>query len=322
MPLSLRRRQLLGAVAAVVPAVVAGCWGHGPSLTMRETSDSDLLSSAASTIPVDTTSDRLRPIVETIETGTTKLSSPSPRPRVEPAQPVVASAVQRPIKYDGAYYTLSLSKTVERTLIEAEFHIGTAGTPPEDTAKPIEYDALPERDRESLEGALPPETGERDYESVQTFYDEQEVDTSELVPETEYDAVVRDGQRYSLELAHTEKKSGYNYHYTAERVATTDDDFLSWLRSRYRYELTGLSEGEQKSSPKRSKTAGTPVETEKTPFRHCPNGFSRNPRSSGKMEQGNGSSSTTAASTWLNSPHPRNFIERVRSQYSGFVIRS
>lgn len=245
MPISLRRRQLLGAVAAVVPAVVAGCWGHGPSLTMRETSDSDLLSSAASTISVDTTSDRLRPIVETIETGTTKLSSPSPRPRVKPAQPVVASAVQRPIKYDGAYYTLSLSKTVERTLIEAEFHIGTAGTPPEDTAKPIEYDALPERDRESLEGALPPETGERDYESVQTFYDEQEVDSSELVSETEYDAVVRDGQRYSLELDHTEEKSGYNYHYTAERVAATDDDFLSWLRSRYRYELTGLSEGEQ-----------------------------------------------------------------------------
>ncbi len=243
---SLRRRQVLGAVAATVPAVVAGCSGHGPHMEMRETADDALLSNAVRSIPVDTTSDRLRPIVETIERGTHKRNSPSPEPQPRPAIPDAGSSVDRPLEYDGAYYTLSLTNTVERMLTEAEVRVTAATTPSDDATNAVEYETLSEKDSTALRGALPPETGDREYESVHEYYDAQEVNASVLVPEMEYDAVIRDGQRYPVELASTEERQGYTYHYEAERVASTDDDFLAWLRSNYRFELTGLSDAEGK----------------------------------------------------------------------------
>ncbi|WP_245853000.1 hypothetical protein [Natrinema ejinorense] len=245
MPPSLHRRQVLGAATAAISAMIAGCVAHGPHMEMRETSDSDLLSSAVSTIPADTTSDRLRPIVETIENGTNKRNSPSPEPHPRPATPVAGSSVDRPLEYDGAYYTLSVTNTVELTLTEAKFRVEASEPRSDDATNAVEYETLSEKDRAALRGALPPETGEREYESVHEYYDTQEMETSVLVPETKYAAVLRDGQRYPVELASTEEIQGYTYHYEAERVASTADDFLTWLRSEYRFDLTGLSDDER-----------------------------------------------------------------------------
>ncbi|QCW04956.1 hypothetical protein FGF80_07440 [Natrinema pallidum] len=215
-------------------------------MELRETADDALLSSAVRTIPVDTTSDRLRPIVETIERGTHKRNSPSPEPHPRPAIPAAGSSVERPLEYDGAYYTLSLTNTVERMLTKADIRVNAATMASDDATTAVEYETLSETDSAALRGALPPETGDREYESTHEYYDQQELTASVLVPEMEIDAVVRDGQRYPVELASTEEIQGYTYHYEAERVASTADDFLAWLRSNYRFELTGLSDAEGK----------------------------------------------------------------------------
>ncbi|WP_247003775.1 hypothetical protein [Halosolutus gelatinilyticus] len=242
---SLRRRQVLGGVAAVVSATLAGCGWHGPSLEMREATDSDLLSGTVRSIPSGATSDRFRPIVETIENGTADFHSRFPRPVVEPAQPVVAPLVGPPIEYEGTYYKLLLTKTVERTLTAVEVLIGSAETSSNDSANAVEYDGLPAVDGANLADELPTETGERDNVSVHILYDEREANASMLVSEPDYDAIVRNGRRYSIDVTGVTDRRGYTYHYEADRVASTDDEFLRWLRDRYRYELRGLSETER-----------------------------------------------------------------------------
>lgn len=242
-----RRRQVLAAVPAIVSVTLAGCTGHGPSLEMEELSDSDLPARAVRGI-TDASSDRLRPIVETIENGTHELSSPSPQPPVGPARPTVASPVERPIEHEGAYYTIALADTVEGTLTEAEFRIEAAGAAADegtDGAGEIAYDDLPSADRSRLKGVPSPDLGESDTESELAFYDDAAAAESILVPEPEYDAIVRDGRRYSIELIRAEETAGYTYHYTAERVASTDEDASAWLRSQYRFELTDLPDDER-----------------------------------------------------------------------------
>ena len=248
---SLRRRQVLGGVAAALSAALAGCGGHGPSLEMRETSDSELPADAVRSVPSGTTTDRLRPIVETIENGTNELHSYDPRPRMEPAEPVVESPVGPPIEYEGTYYALPLTETIERTLTGVEVQVGAGEAASDDAANAVEFGDLPPVDRETLDDKLPPAPEDRDAEpddgsyARQLLYTSREAEESTLVSDPDYDAVVRDDRRYSIEVTDVAEREGYSYRYEADRVASADDEFLQWLRSEYRYELTGLSEEER-----------------------------------------------------------------------------
>lgn len=242
MTRSLRRRHVLAGGAAILSTALAGCWGHGPHLKMRTVSDSMLLSDAVDSIPDEPTIDTDIYIVETIENGTNRVSYPSRYPPMRAAQPIAASNVEPPIEYGGAYYTLALTRRVPRPLLVAGFRIGAAETPAEDDPNSIAYGDLPEIDRRKLAAALPPDS---DGVRIAVYYDNRNVDRSELVPEPDHEAIVRDGNRYSIEPESAEEKQGYNYHYEAERVASADEEFLSWLRSEYRVGLTGLSGDER-----------------------------------------------------------------------------
>ena len=256
MTSSLRRRQVLGGVAAVLSATVAGCEGHSPSLEMRETSDSGLRSDAVRSVSSDTTADRLRPIVETIENGTNELQknelhSYDPRPPVYPAEPAVAPFVGRPIEYEGTYYALPVTETIERTLTNVEVRIGTGETASDDAPNAVEFGDLPAVDRDALDDELPPVSEDRNAESDdqsymrRLVYGPQEAEASTLVSGPDYDAIVRDDRRYSITVTGRGEGTGYSYRYEADPVASTDDEFLRWLRSEYRYELTGLPEDER-----------------------------------------------------------------------------
>lgn len=212
---------------------------------MRTTSDPELLSEAVRSVPADDTPARLRRIAETIERGTNTVTSPSPRPRPRPAVPTVGAAVEAPIEYEGAYYTLVVTDAVEQSLLEAKFRIGVATPSPDGTANSVAYDDLPAADRSALEAGLPPDHGDDGYVTTVAYYDERGRSESVFVPEAEYDAVVLNDRRYPIELANSVEMEGYNYHYEAERVASTDEEFLSWLRSEYRFDLTGLPEAER-----------------------------------------------------------------------------
>lgn len=242
MTRSLRRRRVLAGGAAILSTALAGCGGHGPHLKMRAVSDSVLLSDAVDSIPDEPTIDTNVSIVETIENGTHRVSYPSRYPPMRPAQPIAASNVESPIEYRGAYYTLALTRRVPRTLLVAEFRTGAAETPAEEDPNSIAYGDLPEIDRRKFAAALPPNS---DGERIDVYYDKRDVDRSELVPEPDHEAIVRDDNRYSIEPESAEEKQGHNYHYEAESVASTDEEFLSWLRSEYRVDLTGLSGDER-----------------------------------------------------------------------------
>lgn len=228
----MRRRQVLAGVATGLSGALAGCSDPRASLRLEPVDDAAIADRYA--LHADALSEEPRRIVaEAVEEGSATADSTG-----SPFDP------PRPVRYDGAYYELDRAAVGEYEATGYEFAIDYE--PGEDAGErgEVDYDDLPDVDRDALGGLLSlsrPPDDEHPEVVAQAVYADEEADRSVLVPDQEYDVVIRDGERYRLAVDGSEPVTVTEYRYTAEEVAPDDAAMAEQVREGFRFELSGLS---------------------------------------------------------------------------------
>jgi hypothetical protein len=228
----MRRRELLASGTALLSVSLAGC-GHPPVVLDFEDATTAEVADSVSTAP-DPGSDEYEVVTSALENG-----SATRRGRYE------LFDWNDTVRIDGTFYEVSETRiasdevTVYTVTVELAAENSTAGL------REVDYEDLPETDRERLspilEGDGPPDadTGVGiDYGSAAAVGND-----SVFVPERQYDVVVDDGDRYRIRVdSRTATESEYRYE--ATEVAPDVESFADQVRDRYRFVLSGLSDAE------------------------------------------------------------------------------
>ncbi|MUV88048.1 hypothetical protein GJ631_16170 [Natronomonas sp. CBA1123] len=232
----MRRRTLLATASALLAGPLAGCAHPTAVLVMDEVDDEALAERASRDVSNDPDGSRI--VSDAVDSGNATASGRSPPLETD-----------RPVAHDGAYYTLSFTESYRGEI--TQYDIAIDYNPGTDTpgGSAIDYDDLPEVDREALDSLLPPPedppTSDGYDIGVGQEYDEEAAEASVLVPEQEYDAVVYEGTRYPIRVDDGREITVYDYRYEAEQVAADAAEFAEQVRSEYRFTLSGLSEAER-----------------------------------------------------------------------------
>lgn len=146
--------------------------------------------------------------------------------------------------YDGEYYRVDVETSPAPPdvvyEIDAEY-VGDEGMEDE-----LEYEELPEVDREALSFLTSAEVTDGEYQnSTEYLYEAGADEESAIASEATVVIVVVDGRRFSVETEESNDIERQDYEYTSEKIASSQDEFVSWLKDEYRFELSGLSEEER-----------------------------------------------------------------------------
>lgn len=229
-PPSATRRRVLSGCTLAVGAVLAGCFRRtNVELVMEQPDDAMLLDNAA--VPTTRSDDHEELVGNAIEQGTA--SARDTRSPVETGWPN---------EHDGSYYEV----TADRSAVGEQTRFEIVVRPPVDDpdGETVSLSSLPGIDQALFDGVFP----QPDAEDPAVFvgeYDSSERETSALVPDLAFDAVEYEGRIYPVEQGWERVDTIYEFTYEAELVAETDADFLSYLRSTYRFDLEDLSEAER-----------------------------------------------------------------------------
>jgi hypothetical protein len=230
----MRRRQFLASGTALLSVALTGC-GH-PSVVL------DMNEATADAIADEV--------------------SMSPEPGSEEHTLVTSARENRTATRSGRYELFDRTSTVriddtfyrvsETRLESSEVTVYEALVdfdPDDSTAElgEIEYDDLPEVDRQRLDsivsGENPPEQDGYDM-SVDYGTAEEVGNGSVFVPERRYDVIVHGGNRYRVAVnSRTAPEAEYRYEVT--EIAPDVDAFADGIRERYLFELAGLSDAER-----------------------------------------------------------------------------
>lgn len=229
----MRRRQVLASgTALLVP--LAGC-GHPPVvLDMDEATAASIADEVSMT--VDPESEAQTVISSAIENGSATRSG-----RTELFDRVDT------VQFNGSVYEVSETRleSSEVTVYEVLIDVDPENTTAELGA--VEYDKLPEADRQRLGPVL-----SDDVPSSQDGYDvgvaygavEEVGSESAFVPERQYDILVYNGTRYRVAVnSRTAPEATYRYEVT--EVAANVETFADQVRAQYLFTLTGLSDAER-----------------------------------------------------------------------------
>lgn len=225
----MNRRQVLAGAAGALSATLAGCADPRAVLTMTVVSDEEI-AERASVSPPDQESARI--VRSAVENGSATASGT--RPPFDPDDPVA---------FDGAYYELSRSETRIGDRLRVTVRVDPGENAPD--AATVAFEELPEPDRELLGRIVPPPEGREGAVGASAIYDDADREASVLVPEAEYGAVERDGERFPFEVLGRDEVAAYEYRYEATQVAGDAAAFAERLRSEYLFELSGLPESER-----------------------------------------------------------------------------
>jgi hypothetical protein len=225
----MKRRQVLAGAAGALSVALAGCADPTAVLTMTAVSDEEI-AERASTSPSDSESTRI--VRSAAENGSATASGTRP-----------PLGVDRTVAFDGAYYDLSRSETPidDRLRVTIRVDPGESAS----DAATVAFEELPEVDRELLGRLVPPPEGRDGAVGASAVYDDADREASALVPESDYGAVERDGERYPFEVIGRDEVDTYEYRYEATRVAEDAAAFADRVRSEYLFELSGLSDAER-----------------------------------------------------------------------------
>lgn len=229
----MRRRQVLASGTVLLSVPLAGC-GHPPVVLDFEDATTAEIADSVSTAP-DPGSERYAVVASALENGST-----TRRGRSELFDRTDT------VRIDGRFYEVAETRiasgevTVYTVVVEAAETDSTAGL------REIDYEDLPETDRERLRPILertgPPDgdTGLGiDYGSA-----EEVGNDSVFVPERQYDVVVDDGDRYRIRVD-SRTATETEYRYEATEVASDVESFADQVRDRYQFVLSGLSDAER-----------------------------------------------------------------------------
>ena len=229
----MRRREILAVGTAVLSAPLAGCV-HPDVVLRMDAATTDDIADRLSLHP-DPDAEEYTVAADAVANG-----SATRRGRSELFDRTSTVWLNETF-YEISETRLSSSKvTVYELLIDLN---------PENTTAElgaIDYDDLPETDRQRFDGILSEEHPQNDgYDVGVSYGSAEDVDNdSVFVPERQYDILIYEGDRYRVAIdSRTVPEAEYRY--TATEVAPTVEAFADQVRERYLFPLTGLSDAER-----------------------------------------------------------------------------
>jgi len=229
----MRRRELLAVGTAALSVPLAGCVHPEVILTMDEAT-ADTIADRVSLHP-DPDDEEYTVVTAAVDNGST-----TRRGRSELFDRTSTVRLNETF-YDVSETRLSSSEvTVYEVLLDLN---------PENTTADlgaIDYEELPEPDRQRLDGILSEEPPQNDGYDVGVSYGSAEEvgNDSVFVPERQYDILIYEGDRYRVAVdSRTAPEAEYRY--TATEVAPSVEAFADQVRDRYLFTLAGLSEAER-----------------------------------------------------------------------------
>lgn len=153
-----------------------------------------------------------------------------------------------PVEYDGRYYALTHESV--GTVPGQQFQIGVDYNASDVSGDRIDYESLPRVDRLAIRSEVvdPIEDPKRLEPGTDSYtiesYTDAEAERSVLVPTTQYDVVVYEGEAYPLRVRNRGNEDLTTYRYTSRFVAESPDVYASMLRERYAFTIGNVSEEE------------------------------------------------------------------------------
>ena len=227
------RRQVLATGTALLSVSLAGC-GHPAVVLDFEAATTETIADSVSTAP-EPGSEAYEVVASARDNGSATRSGRSALfDRVDAA------------RVDGRVYEVSETQVGSGEVTVYTVTVEAAGDDATDGLREVAYEDLPETDRERLRPILsgddPPDPDTAvgiDYGTAAEVGND-----SAFVPDQRYDAVVRDGERYRVEVdSRTATEREYRYEVT--EVAPDVEAFADRVRDRYLFALSGLSDAER-----------------------------------------------------------------------------
>lgn len=229
----MRRRQVLAGGASLLAVVaLAGCGGPAGEFTMADLTDAELADRAS--IDTESLSDDPRALaVETVENGSATRTGSNP-----PFEPSL------PVSYEGKYYNISYTVADETRATRYSIELTRVDG---DVGGGVAFADLPQVDRDALDGLLagPLRDTESESAGVAAVYTDAEAADSRLVPDPEVEFVVHEGTRYRVAVTDSRDTTVTTYRFEATELAVDDAAFADYLRERYLFTLTDLSDEER-----------------------------------------------------------------------------
>ncbi|SDQ57910.1 hypothetical protein [Natronobacterium texcoconense] len=215
------RRRVLTLLAASPLGVLAGCATPGGALTMRAV-ETDTAIGVEATETVDA---NRNPEIATLLDDTLKSDSVEVEGKRPPFDP------DRSVRWKEGVYGVSWEVTGERTRTD---YVVAAEPVDEDADRArIAYEDLPATDRSKLAGFREELAQANDEPRIGVrleYVDEDAIEASTLVPESEYDLLVVDDHLVSIEARETET-TVHTFTYELEKRATSTAAYGAKLRA-------------------------------------------------------------------------------------------
>ncbi|THE64596.1 hypothetical protein D8Y22_12270 [Salinadaptatus halalkaliphilus] len=230
----MERRQLLATGGTLAAAAAGGCVGCATAptlyLAMEATSDRDIGERMTMALEPDSEDHRIGiDAVESDSVTATDISEPFP--------------LATPYAYEGTVYTADAT-VVDRTPgTSISFSINPLDDDERvDSADAIEYDELPDVDKDAFDRYGWDEPDPFLGYSTSVHYLEDDLEASVLVPDPEYEVIVWPERRGRFEVdGHTDQPLE-TYEYTAEAVADSIEQYGREIREPVEFELGPLDE--------------------------------------------------------------------------------
>lgn len=236
----MQHRRIVAFGAVVLLALLAGCSASG-SVDMRPVNDTvlaDRASRSLDSLHVDTLDgdQSASAVVNTaISNGSMTVTALSP--------PIDS---ELPIVVEGRYYELQWTVIDQRTANAVSISIDGDSTVTNGTT--ITYAELPPADKAALAPLLDQRGSPRPATvgiGTTAIYTDTELDSSVLVPTQQYDTVIYEGKRYTLEVDTPRSVTVKTYRYEATHIANTTSSYAAFLRETYAFELSNLTDAER-----------------------------------------------------------------------------
>ncbi|MFC7115204.1 hypothetical protein ACFQH2_09925 [Natronoarchaeum sp. GCM10025703] len=230
----MRRRQFLASGTALLSVALAGCAHPSVVLDMDEATPDDIASEVSMT--AEPGSEEYTVVSSALENGSATRSG-----RYE------LFDREDTVRYEDTFYEVSESPidSGEVTVYEVQIDFDPADSTPE--RGEIEYDDLPEADRQRLDPIVSRESAPNTdgYDLGVGYGTAEEVEgESVFVPEQQYDILVYDENRYRVAVD-SRTATQDEYRYEVNEVASGVEPFADQVREQYLFTLSGLSEDER-----------------------------------------------------------------------------
>lgn len=230
----LNRRQFLSTLAVAGAATVAGC-GHPPVVLDMDAATADDIADEVS-MTAEPGSEEYNLVTSARENGSARRNG----------QYELFDRTST-VQIGDTFY--EVSETRLRSSEVSVYEVLVDFNPDDSTPElgEIEYDNLPEVDRQRLDSVLSEETPpDQDRYDIGVDYGtaEEVGNNSVFVPERQYDIVVHGENRYRVAVnSRTAAEAEYRYNVT--EIAPDVNTFVDQIREQYLFTLTDLSEAEQ-----------------------------------------------------------------------------